>query len=231
MSTATKEPVLTNAGMALYAKIQMGDGTIPLNITRIVTGAGRSDDPLSLAAVVDERHEMTITNRKTIGARTTISAKILNTGIESGYPISQIGFYALDPDDGEILYRIFQPEYPNYMPAVSDWGFTYKDDFNFFTGNASEIILNIDPNGLVTHEELEFALTELSSTDYPIISDTEPPDLPIGGTWIRPARDIITGTVLADGLMMGNLYISDTPPDPWESGVVWADTSEESEGD
>lgn len=162
---------LTAAGQALKAKIEAGDGNIPLKITRIVAASGRSDDPLNLTALVDEKQQFTITNKVTMGARTAISAFLSNMGnaateedpLDTGYPMTQVGFYAEDPDDGEILYRVSQYDAPNYVPAAKERGWSYEPTYNFVTGNASEVTVVIDPSGLVTMARFQEAITELQS--------------------------------------------------------------------
>jgi hypothetical protein len=166
MSIAAVNLALTAAGQALKAKIEMGEGTLPLDITRIVTASGTSGDPLNLTDVVDEQQEFIITGRLTVGIRTTINAFMTNIGITAGYTLSQIGFYALDPDDGEILYRISQFAEANYVPAPTERGWTYQPSFNFITGNASEVIVNIDPAGLITLQMI-WNTTEMSANWTP----------------------------------------------------------------
>ena len=165
---------LTTAGQALKAKIEMGGGTIPLEITRIVTASGTSPDPLNLTAVVNEQQTFTITGRTTTGPRTEITAILTNMGnpgasppippLASGYALSQIGWYAIDPDDGEILYRISQFDAPNYVPAASERGWTYEPTFNIITGNASEVIVQIDPSGFTSMQDIWNSI-ELSGQD------------------------------------------------------------------
>ncbi len=165
---------LTTAGQALKAKIEAGEGKLPLDITRIVTGAGTSFDPLNLTEVVDFRQEFSITGRVTTGARTSISALLSNYGnpdagiapLLRGYPLSQIGFYANDPDDGEILYRISQFDAPNWVPAMSERGWMYEPTFNIITGNASEVVVHIDPSGFPTRRDI-YNSAEYSGSDAP----------------------------------------------------------------
>jgi hypothetical protein len=146
---------LTVKGQALKAKIEVGEGALPLELTRIVTASGTSSDPLNLNAVVDERQTFVITGRKTTGARTSITAVVTNVGdptegippLGEGYPLAQVGFYAVDPDEDEILYRISQFDNPNYVPALNERGWTYEPTFNFVTGHASEVIVEgVDNN-------------------------------------------------------------------------------------
>lgn len=168
MSIKKADLALTEAGQALRAKIEAGDGTVALKITRIVTASGTSDDPLSLTDVVNQKQEFTITGRNTEDARTTIKAVLTNVGLSKGYTLSQIGFFAIDPDKGEILYRISQFETPNYVPASTERGWTYEPSFNFFTGNASSVIVKIDPSGIATLDAI-YKSVELSSDPVPAV--------------------------------------------------------------
>ena len=167
---------LTVKGQALKAKIEAGNGTVPLNLTRIVTAAGTSENPLSLDAVVDERRAFTILGRKIDSIKAIITAEVANWAnpaagippLEKEYHITQIGFYALDPDDGEILYRIWQLTTPILMPAASEYGRAYKVTFDFETHNASDVTITIDPSGSVTKTDI-WDSVELSAADVPDI--------------------------------------------------------------
>ena len=153
---------LTEQGQALKAKIEEGEGTLPLEITRIVSAAGTSEDPVGLTDLVDPKIELSITGSRTDGARTIISAMLTNTGnpekgvppLEVGYNLVQVGFYAVDPDEGEILYRITQYENPIPIPAASERGWTYTPTYNIVTGNATEVIIVIDSSSYATMQDL-----------------------------------------------------------------------------
>ena len=167
---------LTTKGQALNAKIQAGDGTVPLEITRVVTASGRCDDPLNLDDVVDMRQTATITDRRTFGIRAAVTIILTNQGnpimgeppLLEGYSLTQFGMFAIDPDEGEILYRISQFERPNYVPAATEMGWTINPTWNFVTENASEVIVNVDPNGLATLQRIWDAI-ELSDRDIPLL--------------------------------------------------------------
>ena len=146
---------LTERGEILHAKIQEGRGTIPLEITRIVSGADISPEPLKLTSLVDPRLEFDVLGTHTDGPMTTFSTSITNFGnqekgippLTEGYLLSQVGFYAIDPDIGEILYRISQYQTPLNVPSFNIRGWSYRPTFNIVTGNASTIIIEISPAG------------------------------------------------------------------------------------
>ena len=71
---------LTTKGKALNAKIKKGNGTIPLEITRIVTASGYSADPHNQDDVVDIRQTVAITNRKSSGIRAEVTVLFTNRG-------------------------------------------------------------------------------------------------------------------------------------------------------
>lgn len=168
MSIKQVDLALTTAGQALKAKIEAGYGTIALEITRIVTASGTSEDPLNLTDVVDQKQEFAITGRSTKDARTTISAVLTNAELSTGYTLAQIGFYAMDPDAGEILYRISQFAAPNYVPASTERGWTYQPQFNIFTGNAKDVVVSIDPTGIATLDSI-YKSVEFSRSKFPAV--------------------------------------------------------------
>ena len=149
---------LTEKGKALMAKINKGDGAIPLDITRVVTASGYSAMPLELNDVVDHRQTMSIVSKSQDGPRATIHVFLSNQGnpaqglppVATGYNLRQIGMFAIDPDEGEILFRISQFEHPNYVPAAREMGWSIGPKWNFVVGNASEVTVVVDPAGMAT---------------------------------------------------------------------------------
>jgi hypothetical protein len=151
---------LTAKGQALNAKIKAGKGKVALDITRVVFAAGTSENPLDLDDVINPRLAATITDRKVFGIRAAITIIATNQGnpfanppvppVLEGFALGQIGMYAIDPDEGEILYRISQFSTPNYIPAATEMGWTIEPTWNFVTENAKEVNVHIDPNGLAT---------------------------------------------------------------------------------
>jgi len=173
--------VLTTAGEALMAKINLGNGTIPLEITRVVTSADNSGDPLNMdVGEITIAQEFIITGRQRIGARAIISTYLNNFGNPSatppvpalavGYTLSRVWFFANDPDDGEIPLRVSQFSQPNYVPAATERSWEYSPTWNFTTGNASTVIINIDPASSVTKQDVWNAVD---------ISSDEPADMGI----------------------------------------------------
>jgi len=155
---------LTTAGQVLAAKIEQGDGTIPLEITRIVTVAVASNDPLNQVFIEDDiRQEFAITSRTQVGATAKLRGRLDNFGdagagippLDEGYPVAQVWVCAMDPDEGEIIYRLSQPTNPGWMPAFRERPMELTPIFTFTVGNATEVIIEIAPGDWATVDALE----------------------------------------------------------------------------
>lgn len=149
---------LTTKGQALNAKINKGDGTVALEITRVTTADIMVDDPWNFEGNEGQRQTATIQDKRTFGIRAEITVLFTNQGnphigeppLLEGYSLCQMRMYALDPDEGEILYRISQFARPNFIPPATEMGWVHNPTWNFTSENASEVKVNVDPKGLAT---------------------------------------------------------------------------------
>ncbi len=104
--------VLTKKGIALLAKAQAGQTGI--QFTRAVSGNGSygADETLTdKTALKDQRQEfpfdkLSVLNGTTVSARFTITNEQASGNLTEGYHVKEVGLYATDPDEGEILYAI-----------------------------------------------------------------------------------------------------------------------------
>ena len=155
---------LTDLGKALNAKIQAATGKIPLEITHVVLGAGTSPTPTSQTDVIDPIDFFVPIIRQTSHDNVAeIQIQITNVGnpdlaippLATGMPFQQIGFFAIDPDLGKILYRISQLSDTGFIPPASTLPYTLNPIYIFTTANAEKVIITVDPAGLVTIRMLE----------------------------------------------------------------------------
>lgn len=124
MAAEFKPGVLTNKGLALLAKWQLGRGTP--TITRCVIGSGSYSASESLAnrtSLKAQKLSVGIST-KYIQNNTTVLLKSIfdNTTLTSGFKVTEIGVYAIDPDDGEILYSMAvsaNESIADYLPAYN----------------------------------------------------------------------------------------------------------------
>jgi hypothetical protein len=154
-------PILTAAGIALMARINAGDGAIPLKITRIVTKSAADSDHMN-PTPADEQQTYKIVSRDKSADHAWIVGELTNAADHAAeptipawqtpYSIAQINFYAYDPALGaEVIFRVLIPAPTPPMPAHCEREHVMEHTFDFAVGNASEVIINIDPTALRKH--------------------------------------------------------------------------------
>lgn len=110
---------LTNKGRVLQNKAQIGT---KLEFTRIAVGEGYLSDGVDLKglnALIDEKLSLEIADMKLLGDGTTaIQAILRNTDLTKGFYKREIGLFANDPDEGEILYSVANAgDLADFIPA------------------------------------------------------------------------------------------------------------------
>ena len=131
--------VYTTLGLNLMAKLQTG---ATLEITRAVGGDGHtSADALTALTEVTARQTLTLSNVVYKGSgQALLPVTLYNRGLTAGYPLRQIGIYAADPDDGEVLMLVAQSEQPDTIPSAEDSpDFVANFSFHIALGNAGRI--------------------------------------------------------------------------------------------
>lgn len=115
-----RQPILTARGLALQAKVQ-ADKT-KLNTTRIGMGDGNLNGQAigELSNLISEKVSLSI-SKKYIDNKTSVfvGGYFTNENLQIGFSWREIGLYALDPDEGEILYCYANAQgSPDYIPGV-----------------------------------------------------------------------------------------------------------------
>lgn len=148
--------VYTIKGLNLLAKLTQGS---TLEITRAVTGTGIVDTELltTQTAVTGEKQTMNFQPATYPEPGTCkLPIFITNDGVGAGYTAHQIGLYANDPDDGEILYFIAQSTNGTDVPSNVDvLGYVGTWSFYFQYGQADNVTVTVDPANAVTTDMLE----------------------------------------------------------------------------
>lgn len=151
--------VLTDNGRALMAKLTQGNS---LNITKAVTGAGFVTPGLltKQTAIADPKQTLTF---RTVAypevGKCAVTASLKNDGLATGYTATQVGIYAMDPDNGEILLFISQATDAGsgtIVPSVEEMpGYSAEWTFTFQYGQADGVTVTVDPSNTVSREEME----------------------------------------------------------------------------
>lgn len=151
--------VLTDKGRALMAKLTQGN---TLNITRAETGAGFVTPGLltKQTAVTDPKQTL---NFRPVSypetGKCALPVALKNEGLTTGYEATQVGIYAMDPDEGEILFFLSQaPDSNKGTPIPSETempGYSAEWTFYLQYGQADGVNVTVDPTGTVSREEME----------------------------------------------------------------------------
>lgn len=145
--------VLTKKGQLLQAKVGTG---VVLALTKMKLGSGVLPNGTSLEDLTD-----LVTPEQNVGIAAKevltdqkmckISATITNVGLSAGYYVRELGVFANDPDDGEILYAVTSDSAPDYLPP--EGGSTaVSQEFAVYiaASNASDVEVSIDTGALAT---------------------------------------------------------------------------------
>lgn len=151
--------VITQKGLALQSKLIAGN---TLAITKVQLGAGAVSASLlyKQTAVQDVKKTLTQVTSVTYPeqGKCTIKINITNDDVTTGYTAMQLGFFANDPDEGEILYFIAQAEsgYGTVVPSKTEMpGFSAEWSFTFQYGQADSVTVTVDPSNTVSQAEME----------------------------------------------------------------------------
>ena len=109
MAAEFKPGVLTSKGLALLAKWQLGTASPVFTRAEIGAGSyGADEDPSTRTSLKDQKLSVLINSKRQQGANTILLKCVFDnrTLTSSGFRVTEIGIFALDPSEGEILYSI-----------------------------------------------------------------------------------------------------------------------------
>lgn len=171
--------VVTVKGLSLLSKLIEGD---TLNITRAETGEGYVTPGLlnQLTAVSNPKQSLSIkTQSYPEEGKCKLPCYLTNAGLSAGYTAKQVGVYATDPDEGEILFLIVQSpsDKGTVVPSEAEMaGYSAEWNLYFQYGQASGVTVVVDPTDAVTRAELEVILAEaIKPVDAKLSATSENP--------------------------------------------------------
>ena len=165
---------LTTKGLALQTKAQTG---VQLNFTKVQFGDGSlvtGETVANLTALKSPKMTTSIASNTVIGDGTSQIRTILNnSGLATGFYLREVGVFAQDPDEGEILYEYAMAgEYADYIPAgTGNSVFESTLDLIAIIGNASNVTATIQSGAYTS--QLDFEERNAESTGYGVISGGE----------------------------------------------------------
>lgn len=152
--------IRTNKGLALDAKLI--SRTLPLTITKAMSGEGRVS-PLLLR----EQKELALPKQiLSLGekqqtddyAAIMLPVKLSNEGIDLKYSMYQIGVFADDPDEGEILYMICQTstEEGEEVPSEKEQpAFSIQWNLKIKVSDTDDVVVQVADVGMITQDEAD----------------------------------------------------------------------------
>ena len=152
---------LTNKGIALQAKVQAGT---QLHITKLKLGSGvvpSGTDVKTLTDLIAPEQNLGIGGKEAVDDYCKISSTISNTGLDAGYYVRELGVFAQDPDDGEILYMYTTDGAPDYLPAGGG-STVISQEFSVMIAvdDTDNIVVDIDPAALATMGYVQLQIQE-----------------------------------------------------------------------
>ena len=178
--------VITQKGQALIAKVLEGTAT-DVDFTKIAASKATFtvDQLEKLTALLDVMQEEKISYKtRTNNVAVQIETAFNNTKLTVGYPMNTLGLFAVDPDEGEILYAA----------CAETSGYCYMPPYNGITvsgayirlittvGNADNVTLEVNPAATATFadvQRLQKQIDELAAkpTGVPLIIGATEPDV------------------------------------------------------
>lgn len=158
---------ITNKGVALLAKLIQGK---ELDITCAKTGAGTVDATLleEQTGVTTPKQTVTITGVTYLDdGMCALVLSITNKGVSSGYTIKQIGIYANDPDEGEVLFSIWQVDSGSGINIQAESvlpGYNAELHYNIKLDQADSVNVTLDPSNTVSQAAMEAYVKEKVGT-------------------------------------------------------------------
>lgn len=157
-----KATVLTDKGAALQSKLMNGQ---TLKIIRASTGAMNIPEVnlRQQTDVTEGGQDVELQQGRIKGEKFIIPVLLENKELKKSYDLWQLGFYAEDPDEGEILYCISQAAAGKHIPAATespDYSITW--DFYFQISNTPQFEIVVDPKGSVSIESYQIHSDEIN---------------------------------------------------------------------
>lgn len=184
----------TPKGMALSAKLLAGAA---LTVSRVVAGSGQTQ--AAATALSDPRQTLAVNSPTHSGNTAAIPATLAAASASESYTLTELGVYANDPDEGEILYKLYQLSEPVDITAGSSMVLRFYLEET--VSQDPDVAVICSPAGLVTEEAFNPVQERVLQTAAPTRTVTvQAADLPA----------YISGLprLLAENL---RIYVSGTP--------------------
>lgn len=135
----------TPKGMALSAKLLTGTA---LTISRVVAGSGQTQT--TAASLSGPCQTLEVNSPTRSGNTAVLPATLAAASASKSYTLTELGVYAKDPDEGEILYKIYKLSQPVNIAAGSSMVLRFY--LEEAVSQDLDVAVTCSPAGLVTEE-------------------------------------------------------------------------------
>lgn len=175
--------ITTKKGLRLLAKLAASTEKMVFTGVKVGTGLLQEGvEPSDLSDLVSYKMDGTIADYgyDDESEDSYIVMQVINTGVQEGFIMTEIGLYAWDTDLGEILYAYVDlSDDPNYiMPSENGRSKVVQIKLHIIVGGVKEIHATVNPLAQVTREVFDREITILSRK----ISDLATPEYDDSGT-------------------------------------------------
>ena len=146
--------IMTKQGIALEAKVTAG--ICKLELTKLKVGDGEPHEIESMTDLAAPKLDIGISSiSPTDAGICDIEGVITNAELEKGFYMRELGIYATDPEEGEILYAVATDSHADYLQAKgSSTTLSVGLHVQVVITNADSVMAIIDPKGLTTRTDL-----------------------------------------------------------------------------
>ena len=146
--------IMTKQGRALEAKVTAG--ICKLELTKLKVGDGEPHEIESMTDLAAPKLDIGISSiSPTDAGICDIEGVITNAELEKGFYMRELGIYATDPEEGEILYAVDTDSHADYLQAKgSSTTLSVGLHVQVVITNADSVMAIIDPKGLTTRTDL-----------------------------------------------------------------------------
>lgn len=183
-----KGGILTTKGKALAAKVEAG--TCKLTLTKLKVGDGSPTELEALTDLASPKQNIGISNIVASDDGTCdVEGVLTNEDLTSGYYLRELGLFATDPDDGEILYAVTTDNNPDYLQANSSaTALSMAIHMTIVITSADSVAAVLNPAGLLTQKDLAAhnVATDAHDNKYILTATAnQPSEMMDNGTWVE----------------------------------------------
>ena len=161
--------IYTSKGLALTAKTSAG---ACLRVTRVVGGSGHTTDIPNAAALSEIRQTLAVGEARCAGNTAVLPVTLAAVELGATYTLTELGVYAEDPNEGEILYCVYRLDEPVTIQAGSDTVLRFYLRQTVSKDGGAEVLCS--PAGLITESDCGPVRRKVLATGVPSRAVTIP---------------------------------------------------------